>query len=112
MGYKLYIDDTRPAPAGYILANTSDKAIETVKTHGVPDFIDFDHDLGGADTAMKFAHWFAGEVAAGRLSIPAGFDYAVHSQNPVGAVNIISLMSQVVEFADFARGAAEPPAAE
>lgn len=94
MTYKLFIDDERlPMDDGWITVRTSADAIEAVKRFDMPMFISFDHDLGGDDTSMKFIKWMIDEFFDNHLKIPVGFDYYVHSQNPVGKANIEGLMN-------------------
>jgi hypothetical protein len=88
MSYALFIDDERFPPSGShsIIARTSVEAFGVVLARGMPDFISFDHDLGGDDTAMKFLHDLA-DYALDH-GIDFSFDYYIHSQNPIGAANI------------------------
>jgi hypothetical protein len=86
MSYKLYIDDLRDCPEGFILARSSRDAMTIVELRGMPEFISFDHDLGGEDSAMVFLKWLANT-----FDEPA-FNYTVHSANPVGKENIISFI--------------------
>lgn len=57
---KIYLDDVRDCPDGYILCRTAEEAIEYIKT-GKVKFISFDHDLGevplsGYDIVGAFIH--------------------------------------------------------
>ena len=93
MSYWLYLDDIREPPAissgnKYIVLRSSQAAISYVEAHGVPEYMSLDHDLGGDDTTMIFLRWLSNEYY--NEAIP---DYVVHSSNPVGKQNIISLMS-------------------
>jgi hypothetical protein len=101
MTYKLFIDDERfPATEDWVIARTSEEAKNVVRQLGMPSFISFDHDLGGADTTMIFIHWLV-EItlnameAGDHVTFPA---YDVHSQNPVGERNIRSLMDSFTNF--------------
>lgn len=96
MIWKLFLDDQwsdpgmtlRHPPDGFIPCRSSAEAITLIKEVGcLPEFISFDHDLGGDDNSIKFIdymieHHYNDEVPA----------YQVHSQNPEGAKNIISKM--------------------
>jgi hypothetical protein len=96
MMWKLWLDDqlddpdapARHTPAGYIGAKSSEKARELVIKHGVPGFMNLDHDLGENDRAMDFLHWLALEFAT-EGPVP---DFAIHSANPIGSANITSFM--------------------
>jgi len=73
------------------------QAIEIVKQKGFPQFVSFDHDLGydanlGLQrTGMDFARWLV-ELDLETNRMPDGFQYYVHSQNPVGVENIRGLL--------------------
>ena len=98
MVWKLFIDDERfPANADFIIARNSYDAIWMTKTYGMPIEIAFDHDLGGQDTSINYISWLTRSVVDGEIEIPEGFVYSVHSQNPVGKVNIISKMDQLIK---------------
>jgi hypothetical protein len=93
MSYQMFIDDERfpPARGDWVIVRSSEEAINTVLFAGVPDFISFDHDLGGNDTSMCFIHWLIDAHLSGEIpTFINGFD--VHSQNPVGARNIRGLL--------------------
>lgn len=85
---KLYLDDLRQPPEGYVLARSSDEAIALVRELGWPQFMSLDHDLGGDDTTMRFLRMLVNEWDG--VSSPP--DYQVHSANPVGRENIISFL--------------------
>lgn len=89
MGYKLFIDDERnPPDNGWIVARSTIEALNYIQNNGWPEFISFDHDLGGDDTTMVFLRKLV-DSWNGNESPPA---YKVHSANPVGTKNIISFM--------------------
>ena len=91
--YKLFIDDGRyPVTNDWVIVRSSSEAIEYVKKFGFPEYISFDHDLGGEDTSMIFIHWMIDSYLDGNISIPDNFDFHVHSQNPIGKSNIKSLL--------------------
>lgn len=92
---KLFIDDERMPPGNlsdWHIVRSSQEAIEYARQHGVPSFISFDHDLGGEDTAMIFARWLIEQDLDTPGTLPVDFAFTVHSQNPVGAHNIRSLL--------------------
>lgn len=93
MSYKLFLDDERfPAQEGYTICRSSKEAIDLLEDKGVPSEICFDHDLGGTDTSMKYIHFLIDYILDGGCVIPSNFTYSVHSQNPIGARNIKSIM--------------------
>lgn len=70
MTWKLWLDDQladpdaidRHTPRGFIGAASTAEAIALVESLGVPEFIDFDHDLGKLpsgeeDNAKAFCKW-------------------------------------------------------
>jgi hypothetical protein len=95
MSWKLWLDDQhdepemvfRHPPKDFIAARSSAEAIQLTQEKGLPNFISFDHDLGGPDDAMKYISWIS--HALYDSTVP---DYQVHSANPVGRDNIVSKM--------------------
>lgn len=95
MTWKLWLDDQindpdcpdRHAPVGFVGISNSDYACYVVALHGLPEFMDLDHDLGEEDNAMRFLKAIANNFPNG--PVPA---YNVHSQNPVGKKNIESFL--------------------
>lgn len=58
MSWKLFIDDERwPVTRGWVIARSTQEAIDNIKLRGMPNEIAFDHDLGLDDTAMKLVWW-------------------------------------------------------
>lgn len=100
MTWKLFIDDERnPVDQGWVIARSSEEAIQAVSTTGsLPNEIAFDHDLGGDDTSMRFLTWMSIVVLDGIYAIPPDFVWSVHSQNPVGAANIRGFIGNLVAF--------------
>jgi len=86
---RLFIDDIRNPSEDYIVLRSSEDAIQFIKQNGWPEFISFDHDLGGDDTTMVFLKRLVNEVWDGKTMPP---DYIVHSANPIGSKNIVSFM--------------------
>lgn len=98
--YNLFIDDERFPPVQlrdrrmWVTVRSSEEAMQFVRDHGIPNFISFDHDLGGDDTAMKFLHAFIEYCMDNNTQFPR--EYYVHSQNPIGRDNIKSLMDSFI----------------
>jgi len=102
---KVWLDDRRPAPEGWVHVRTPEEAIELLRGGGVEE-ISLDHDLGldvGARerTGYDVLLWLEKEVAAGTMRPPAVM--RVHSGN-VGAVG---RMESAI--ASIRRLAARPP---
>jgi hypothetical protein len=84
---KVWLDDTRPAPEGWVHVRTPEEAIELLRGGGVEE-ISLDHDLGldvgpNERTGYDVLLWLEREVEAGRMSPPAVM--RAHSGN-VGAI--------------------------
>lgn len=95
--YKMFIDDERfPVSNDFTVVRSSEEAIGCVKVKGVPVFISFDHDLGGDDTSIVFIKWLVDFLIDTNTKLPNGFDYYVHSQNPVGKKNIESWLDNIM----------------
>jgi len=87
----MFLDDVRmPRGRFDVIVRSSQEAIDHISKHGVPDFISFDHDLGGDDDAMRVVNFIIESDLDGDISIPSGFSFHVHSANPIGARNILS----------------------
>ena len=98
MSWCLWLDDQadevledgtviRATPSGYFIAKSTKEAIALVEANGPPELMDLDHDLGGDDNAMKFLSWLFWQYGC-----PSPPDYIVHSENKIGADNIIAFM--------------------
>lgn len=97
MSRALFLDDLRePPPGDWIVVRSSAEAIAWCEAHGAPDHISFDHDLGGDDTGMRLAHWLVNrDLDANEVHqtwLPVHFTYTIHSANPVGRINLDSLL--------------------
>lgn len=92
MSYKMFIDDERfPVDDGWTIVRSSNDAIRYVEEHGIPEYISFDHDLGGNDTSRIFILWLIDYMLDNDISFKTiNFEFYVHSQNPIGAEWIYS----------------------
>ena len=91
---KIWLDDLRPAPHGYVLAKSVNAAISTVivaESNGENiEVIDCDHDLGdyygdGGD-GIKLLDWLC---ERGTL-----YPIALHTANPVGRANMQRMLDR------------------
>lgn len=93
----LFIDDLRDPPertrVEFVVARSSEEAIQYLKNGLIPDYISFDHDLGGEDTAMRVCHYLIERHMDHDGYFP---DYVVHSANPIGSENIRGLMESYI----------------
>jgi hypothetical protein len=94
----MFLDDERfpPGDKAWVLVRSSADAIEYVKRRGLPEFISFDHDLGGDDTARRFVLWLIDHLDQGTSKLPTNFQFYVHSQNPIGRDWIEGTMNNIV----------------
>ena len=98
MNWKLFLDDERyPVDNRWVIARNVDDAIWYITNYGMPSFISFDHDLGPfKQSGMDLAKWLVGYIMDNDVNID-NFEFYVHSQNPVGAENIRSLINKLKE---------------
>ncbi len=89
---KIYVDDLRPVPSGYIGTKSVNETIalieEIEKGGGEVELIDLDHDLGdysrdGGD-AIKILDFL---VERGTL-----YPIGIHTANPVGKENMMRMI--------------------
>jgi hypothetical protein len=71
------------------IVKTVDGFVAWIKTHGVPDAVSFDNNLGtgspGRD-GLKAARWLVRFCEESNTPLPAG---VVHSKNPIAAKEIV-----------------------
>ena len=86
-GVKIWVDDIRPAPEGYIWIKSTNDFIDYMVEHGTKDILvlDFDHDAGefakdGGDY-IKCLDWLE-QVGADNINV------RLHSSNPAGIQNM------------------------
>jgi hypothetical protein len=95
----MFIDDERMPPEGmkWVIARSFHDVKRIISQFGWPQFISFDHDLGDGEPSGKdIANWMVEKDIDSAVFGP-NFKWTVHSQNPVGAKNISSLLSQYLE---------------
>ena len=103
--YSLFIDDERHPPyndgRNWVIARDWEAVMMSLRIHGMPGYISFDHDLGeDHHTGYDIAKFLVELDMGGDLdfAIPENFDFYVHSQNPVGKKNIESYLNNYLEF--------------
>tara|TARA_Y100000034_G_scaffold136985_1_gene217991 strand:- start:226 stop:594 length:369 start_codon:yes stop_codon:yes gene_type:complete len=112
----LIIDDIRELDHGYFqsdwykgknwsLAKNVKEAMLLIEKHDcLPINISFDHDLGvdSYNKELPSGYDFAQKIVDldmnNQLSIPEYFDFRVHSDNPVGKINIESYINNYLAF--------------
>lgn len=77
---KVFLDDERAAPPGWIQVRWPEEAIELLKTGAVTD-LSLDHDLGDDEhgTGYDVLLWIEEEVVCGKFVPPS---INIHSANP------------------------------
>lgn len=108
MGYRLFLDDERQPPrntkwndvqtSGWVIVRNYERFVSTILELGVPMFISFDHDLGEGKTGKDCADWLVNAHLDGIITFPSGFDFQVHSQNPIGGNNIRGVLTQYLSY--------------
>lgn len=84
---KVWLDDVRDAPDGWVHVRTPEEAIELLRSGKVEE-ISLDHDLGLASdeaerTGYDVLRWLEEAVATGAWTFPLP-EIRIHSANPVG----------------------------
>jgi len=80
---KIWVDDIRPAPNGYLWLKSVDDFIDYIVEHGLKDIavIDLDHDAG---SYAKFGGDYIKCLDYLESIGASGINVRVHSANPVG----------------------------
>lgn len=93
MSYNLFLDDERDPvdPAVWYLARNYEEFCDIIIEYGQPSYISFDHDLGSGKTGYDCAKFLV-DYCLDR-NIRPSFVFYVHSQNPVGKMNIEGLLN-------------------
>lgn len=98
---KLWIDDVRPAPEGYIWLKTVNDAIRYIEIYG--DYIDFDNNLVDLVEVIDIDHDAGNYASYGGDYIKlldwleeTGRDYPIriHSMNSVGVANMRAIIQR------------------
>lgn len=95
---KIYLDDVREAPAGWIRAYWPDEVIEHLKTGDV-DEVSLDHDLGDDDrgTGYDVLQWIEREVVNSGFLPPRLW---VHSANVAARKRMEAAIAQIFKIAN------------
>lgn len=75
-----------------VYVNSYNTTIEHITTHGCPDFISFDNDLGTVKQGKDLAKWLVEKDMNTPGFIPEGFDFFVHSMNRSAKKDIETLL--------------------
>lgn len=92
--YSIFLDDERfPADLDkhkYVIARNYADFTYYIIEWGIPEFISFDHDLGEEKNGYHCAKYLIDRMLD--REYPEKIYYQIHSQNPVGAENIKSIL--------------------
>lgn len=94
---RVYLDDERPCPEGWVPARWPDEVIAHLKTGTVTD-LSLDHDLGNDErgTGNDVVLWIEKEVALNGFRPP---EIRVHSANVSARVKMESGIAQIKRLA-------------
>lgn len=83
---KLWLDDVRPAPEGWVWAKTAAEAISHLVFGNIAE-VSLDHDLGPntSGTGYDVAAWIEREAYLGNMP---RMELRIHSANPVGKMRM------------------------
>lgn len=94
MGIKIYLDDIREAPLGWVVVrNSFDFKKLVLKTPEDIDKISFDNDLGERIEGWELANWLRDEIKAGTVKRPRSM--SAHSWNPVARDKINATIREI-----------------
>lgn len=95
---KLFLDDVRECPEGWVLVKTAPEAIARLAA-GEVTHLSLDHDLGDDDvagTGYDVAAWIE-EAVATRGFVPP-MEISIHSANAVGRQRIAAALRSIARF--------------
>lgn len=93
---KLYLDDERPTPEGWVRAYTAREAIKLLKTNDVSE-ISLDHDLGDESVSLcgngyDVISWIEVRVALDGYIPPI---IHIHTSNPSARIKMIQARDSI-----------------
>lgn len=98
---KLWVDDYREAPTGWVWVREYDSAILLLAA-GIVKEISLDHDLGlHSPDGYQIAKWIEEQIAKNKDFMPLIIN--VHSLNPVGREQILACIKKIKELIEDAK---------
>lgn len=97
-GMKVYLDDVRETPLGWVRTYTAPQTIALLKTSKVTQ-LSLDHDLGDGDgTGYDVLLWLENEIGTGvwHWPLPA---IDIHSANPAGRLKMKAALRKIESMA-------------
>ena len=94
---KLYLDDERLAPFGWIQTKTCQETIEWLKSGKVTE-LSLDHDLGQPENGSGYdvLLWIEEQMASSNFVPPTTI--VVHSANPVGKQKMNQTIESILHY--------------
>ena len=91
---RIFLDDERPTPAGYVRAYWPDEVIARLQSGAVVDEVSLDHDLGddARGTGYDVLTWVEEQVATAGFVPPR---LVVHSANPAAGMRMRAAIEQI-----------------
>ncbi len=93
---KVYLDDMRTPPEGWVLVKNAREAIELLMTHDVEE-ISLDHDLGEEENGSGYdvINWLEKAVYENNFIPPV---IHIHTANPVARERMEAAVRNIVRF--------------
>lgn len=86
---RLFLDDLHsPIDPTWVVVRSYAEAVAYIEANGQPEFVSFDNDLGEPKEGYDFAKFLTLELEY------FDFQWAVHSSNPCGRLNITRLLER------------------
>ncbi len=94
---KIFLDDVRDTPEGYVRCYWPEEVIELLKTHPVSE-LSLDHDLGDDEkgTGYDVLKWIEEEVYTNNFNPPKVIK--VHSANPIAKQRMLSAIASIYSY--------------
>lgn len=94
---KIYLDDERPTPPGWVGVKTAEETVRVLRTGRVTQ-LSLDHDLGprAVGTGYDVLVWLEQAVFAGRLRVPKIY---IHTANPSARVKMLLAVTSIERLA-------------
>ena len=96
---KIYLDDVREAPEGWILIRSGESLMAILRAQeGKIDALSLDHDLGeGKKSGYEVLKWMEAQVFLYGYRPPK--EILIHSDNPVGRKNMKAAIESIYKYA-------------
>jgi hypothetical protein len=93
---RIFLDDLRPAPEGWVLVKTAEECLDLLaKNKGLVSSLSLDHDLGDQSEDEKHGYWFVKQMVERGLYADV---INLHTSNPVGRENMLMYLLNAIDF--------------